>query len=78
MILFCDDKMIRLRIVPDFSSFKQRKIKTDILGDTPVITLREEPLQYELNRIIKRTFDIIFSLLVIIFFMTWLVPLLGI
>jgi len=78
MILFCDDKMIRLRIVPDFSSFKQRKIKTDILGDTHVITLREEPLQYELNRIIKRTFDIIFSLFVIIFFMTWLVPLLGI
>ena len=77
MILFCDDKMIRLRIVPDFSSFKQRKIKTDILGGTPVITLREEPLQYELNRIIKRIFDLLFSLFIIIFIMTWLVPLLG-
>ena len=39
MMLFCDDKMIRLRIVPDFNSFKQRKIKIDFLGDSPVITL---------------------------------------
>ncbi|MFL2569364.1 MAG: undecaprenyl-phosphate glucose phosphotransferase [Flavobacteriales bacterium] len=77
MILFCDDKMIRLRIVPNFNSFKQRKIKIDFLGGSPVITLREEPLQYELNRIIKRVFDILFSLLVIIFIMTWLVPIIG-
>ena len=77
MMLFCDDNMIRLRIVPDFNSFKQRKIKIDFLGDSPVITLREEPLQYELNRIIKRIFDILFSLLVIILIMTWLVPIIG-
>ena len=78
MMLFCDDKMIRLRIAPDFSSFKQRKIKIDFLGGSPVITLRDEPLQYELNRMIKRFFDIIFSLIVIIFIMTWLVPIIGI
>ena len=41
MMLFCDDKMIRLRIVPDFNSFKQRKIKIDFLGDSPVITLEK-------------------------------------
>jgi putative colanic acid biosysnthesis UDP-glucose lipid carrier transferase len=78
MMLFCDDKMIRLRIAPDFSSFKQRKIKIDFLGGSPVITLREEPLQYELNRIVKRFFDIIFSLTVIVFIMSWLVPIIGI
>ncbi len=78
MMLFCDDKMIRLRIVPDFTAFKQRKIKIDFLGDTPVFTLREEPLQYELNRIIKRIFDVIFSLIIIVFIMTWLVPIIGV
>ena len=78
MMLFCDDKMIRLRIAPDFSSFKQRKIKIDFLGGSPVITLREEPLQYELNRIVKRMFDLIFSIIVIVFIMSWLVPVIGI
>ena len=43
-----------------------------------VFTLRNEPLQYELNRIIKRIFDVVFSLIVIIFIMTWLVPIIGI
>jgi len=78
MMLFCDDKMIRLRIAPDFSSFKQRQIKISFLGGSPVITLREEPLQFELNRFIKRIFDIIFSLFVIIFIMSWLTPILAI
>ena len=41
------------------------------------LPLRNEPLQYELNRIIKRIFDIVFSLFVIIFIMTWLVPIIG-
>ena len=78
MMLFCDDKMIRLRIAPDFSSFKQRKIKIDFLGGSPVITLRDEPLQNEINRIIKRFFDFIFSLFVILLVMSWLVPIIGI
>ena len=43
-----------------------------------VFNLRNEPLQYELNRIIKRIFDVVFSLIVIIFIMTWLVPIIGI
>ena len=78
MMQFCDDKMIRLRIVPELSAFKQRKIKFESLGGIPIINLREEPLQYEINRLVKRTFDIIFSLIIILFVMSWLVPLIGV
>ena len=78
MMQFCDDKMIRLRIVPELSAFKQRKIKFESLVYIPIINLREEPLQYEINRLIKRTFDIIFSLIIILFVMSWLVPLIGV
>lgn len=78
MMKFCDDKMIRLRITPDFSSFMQRKIKVDFFGGIPVITLREEPLQYEFNRFLKRVFDIIFSLMVIFLVMSWLLPIIAI
>ena len=77
MMKFCDDKMIRLRITPDFSSFMQRKINIDFFGGIPVITLREEPLQYEFNRFLKRIFDIIFSLLVITLVMSWLLPIIA-
>ena len=74
LILFSDNNMIRLRIIPDFRSFLYRKVNIDFYGAIPVITLREEPLQDELNRIIKRVFDIIFSSLVLLLIYPWLIP----
>ena len=75
LIQFSDNNMIRLRIIPDFRSFLYRKVNVDFYGAIPVITLREEPLQDELNRIIKRVFDVIFSSIVILLIYPWLIPL---
>mgnify|MGYP001351908876 FL=1 len=74
LISFSDKNMIRLRILPDFSSFLFRKINVNFYGSLPVITLRDEPLQDEMNRMYKRLFDIFFSLLVIIFVFPILFP----
>ena len=74
LILFSDNNMIRLRIIPDFRSFLYRKVNIDFYGAIPVITLREEPLQDELNRIIKRVFDISFSSLVLLLIYPLLIP----
>ena len=70
--------MIRLKIVPDFRGFLFKRVNIDFFNDVPVITLREEPLTDFMNRFIKRTFDIVFSSLVILFILTWLYPLLAI
>ena len=77
LILFSDNNMIRLRIIPDFRSFLYRKVNIDFYGPIPVITLREEPLQDELNRIIKRLFDIVVSTLVLLLIYPWLIPLVS-
>ena len=77
LILFSDNNMIRLRIIPDFRSFLYRKVNIDFYGAIPVITLREEPLQDELNRIIKRVFDIVVSSLVLLLIYPWLIPLVA-
>ena len=66
LISFSDKNMIRLMILPDFSSFLFRKIHVNFYGSLPVITLRDEPLQDEMNRMYKRIFDILFSLAVIL------------
>ena len=78
IIKFCDYNMIRLKISPDFQAFKQRKLIIDFYGALPVIILRNEPLQDEFNRLIKRIFDIIFSSIAIILVLSWLLPLLSI
>ena len=45
-----------------------------MLGDVPVLTLRDEPLENPFSRFFKRSFDIIFSLIVLLFSPFWLLP----
>lgn len=72
-----DKGLIRFRVVPDFKQFIDRPVQFDFLRDIPILSLRREPLEVVFNRFNKRLFDIIFSLGVTIFILSWLVPLLG-
>ncbi|MBK7099581.1 MAG: undecaprenyl-phosphate glucose phosphotransferase [Sphingobacteriales bacterium] len=69
-----DKYMIRVKLLPDYSSVFNRPFKLEPIGDVPVITVRPEPLGLDRNKLLKRTFDIIFSLGVIIFILSWLLP----
>ncbi|MES1216422.1 MAG: undecaprenyl-phosphate glucose phosphotransferase [Bacteroidota bacterium] len=68
---------IRFRIVPDLTSFIRRPVHIDYLRDIPIISLRSEPLDDVANRINKRTTDIVISVLVIVFILSWLIPILS-
>ena len=68
---------IRFRIVPDLTSFIRRPVHIDYLRDIPIISLRSEPLDDVANRINKRASDIMISVLVIIFILSWLVPIIS-
>ena len=72
-----DKQLIRFRVVPDFSFFINRPVHIDYLRNIPILTVRLEPLEDILNRFKKRAFDIVFSLLVGVFILSWLIPILG-
>lgn len=61
-----DNNLIRFRLVPDFKGFVNRNVALDFYYDTPVLTFRSEPLESAWNAFVKRVFDIVFSLSVII------------
>ena len=67
MVERCEHEGVRVRIVPDFFRIIQNRFVLGNLGDIPLIGIRTEPLNQIRNRFIKRTFDIIFSLLILIF-----------
>ena len=69
-----DKYMIRVKLLPDYSSVFNRPFKLEPVGNIPVITVRPEPLGLDRNKILKRAFDIVFSLGVIIFLLSWLLP----
>ena len=78
IIHFSEENFIRFKIIPDFKRYVTRKVLVEFYGRLPIISLREEPLEELSNRIIKRIFDIIFSLAVIIIIFPPLFLILGI
>lgn len=73
-----EKEFVYFKFVPDYHIFVNRNIYVDFLNDIPVLSLRKEPLEDTGNRIKKRAVDIIISMLVIIFILSWLIPLLAI
>ena len=73
-----EKNMIRFKFVPDFRMFVNRNIHVDIVESIPILSFRSEPLEDIVNSSKKRLFDILFSLLIIVILLSWLVPLLAI
>ncbi|TAF66231.1 MAG: undecaprenyl-phosphate glucose phosphotransferase [Cytophagales bacterium] len=72
-----DHLVIRVKIVPDLSIFGSNTFGIERHGNLPVLLRRDEPLNDTMNQLLKRSFDIVFSSLVIICILSWLVPLVA-
>lgn len=93
-IIFCDDSfsrefyekvediaaknMIRVYIIPNFRHQVFNIRKLEIYNGIPVIRSLSEPLNKPGRKMLKRGFDVVFSLFVIVFVLSWLVPLLAV
>ena len=75
---FSDNSLIKVRLVPDFSGVYSSNLKIDYIGYQPILIPSEIPLDYLLNSFSKRVFDILFSLSIIFFILSWLLPILAI
>ena len=73
----CERHMVRIKFIPDFQLYtKSRKVEITFYENTPVLMLRKEPLEGSLNRLLKKTVDLCFSLGVILLIFPWLFPIL--
>ncbi|MEO6489278.1 MAG: exopolysaccharide biosynthesis polyprenyl glycosylphosphotransferase [Ferruginibacter sp.] len=70
-----EKECIRFKIVPNLAVFITREVHIEYFGDLPILSLRSEPLDDVGNRFKKRILDIVISLFVIVFFLSWMVPL---
>ena len=73
-----EKNFIRFMFVPDLKLFVNRTIHFNYLEDIPILSLRSEPLQDVAGKIKKRLFDVVFSLLVILLVLSWLLPIVAI
>ncbi len=77
LITFCENNFKILKFISKRGGLLSKKLKTDTYGLSTVQSLREMPLSNDFNTILKRTFDIVFSLVVIIFLLSWITPIIG-
>lgn len=93
-IVFCDDridmdlyqkiidiaehKMIRIYMVPDFKNNHLASYYVDIIHDVPFLKLIKEPLSNPRKQFLKRAFDVLFSLGITVFLLSWLIPIVAI
>ncbi|RPI66320.1 MAG: hypothetical protein EHM47_16945, partial [Ignavibacteriales bacterium] len=77
IIKICNRQAVKIHIIPDYFRFLSRKFAISMIGDYPVISVRNEPLEEAGWRLIKRLFDLLFSLIVTVFLLSWLFPLIA-
>ena len=75
VIAICDRNAVRTHIIPDYFRFLSSRFEVTMFGEFPIITARNEPLQEVHWRFLKRSFDIIFALVITILIISWLYPL---
>ena len=78
IIKVCNRHAVRVHIIPDYFKFLSKKFEVTMMGNFPIITVRSEPLAEFHWRFVKRSLDITFSALAMIFILSWLYPLLFI
>lgn len=73
LIKYCDNHIVRFYSVPNVRNYLYHQVYFSMMGSVPCLSLHEEPLSWIQNRLLKRTFDIVFSLL---FLCTLFIPIL--
>jgi putative colanic acid biosynthesis UDP-glucose lipid carrier transferase len=77
IIDFADNNLKTLKFIPDEKQIFSRTTKFEYYDYIPVISLRTILQDETLNKTIKRVFDVIFSLIIIVGILSWLTPILA-
>jgi putative colanic acid biosysnthesis UDP-glucose lipid carrier transferase len=77
IVSICNRNAVKIHVIPDYFKFLSGRFQISTVSNLPVITIRDEPLNEAIRRFIKRLFDMLFSFFVIIFFLSWFIPLVS-
>lgn len=61
-----------IKFITNTNELYSKRFKTDFYNYLPVLSIQEVPLNDDFNTFIKRGFDILFSLVIVVFVLSWL------
>ena len=74
---FANENNVAIKFIPDTKEILSKNLKMDYYEMFPVLSMRQTALHDPIAQVAKRVFDIVFSLLVILFVLSWLTPLMA-
>ena len=77
-IKFSEDNYKVLKFIPKTNDLLRKEVNLEYYDYIPVLALRKTPLSRPIEKLLKRIFDIFFSLGIIVFIMSWLTPILWV
>tara|TARA_B000000532_G_scaffold40648_1_gene29757 strand:- start:290 stop:1642 length:1353 start_codon:yes stop_codon:yes gene_type:complete len=78
IVNFAESNLKEVKFIPSYGKVYSKKLVYQNYDFIPILSLRTIHLEDPFNSFIKRCFDVLFSLLVIVLFLSWLTPLLAI
>jgi len=77
LVDYAENNLIKVKLLSQFSAISNRSLEVQNYGFIPVLNLNPIPLDSQINQLTKRVFDLIFSSFVVLFLLSWLVPIIG-
>lgn len=77
LVDFADENDKIIKFIPDTKEIFAKNLKVDYYEMFPVLSMQITALHDPVTKTFKRIFDIVFSLLVIVFVLSWLVPIIA-
>ncbi|GGZ19298.1 undecaprenyl-phosphate glucose phosphotransferase [Echinicola pacifica] len=77
IISYADEHYIKVKVIPGGNLQLEKNLSFSKYGDFFVINVNAIPLDSFINRWSKRVFDILFSLFITVFVLSWMIPLFG-
>ena len=77
IIKIADNLNIKVSSIPDLAYYDFKNFFISKISTVPYISINKLPLDNSFNIFCKRVFDIVFSSLVIVFILSWMIPLFG-
>lgn len=62
IIRYCENNLVHFYSVPNVHNYLHNRMYFDMIGNVPYLSLHRDPLSRTGNLLLKRTFDIVFSL----------------
>ena len=77
LVEFSDENRKSIKFIPDTKEIFSKNLKIDYYELFPVLSLQKTQLHDPFIKGIKRVFDILFSLFIIVFLLSWIIPIVA-